>query len=318
MKYFIFLMLAVSAMNSPEWSKKQVSGFTLLYVPGSEGVVRIIEPLLEPEVERISRTLGTGPPEGVTIVAAPDPATFRRLQGGVPSWATGVAYPGRSLIYLRPFTGVEVRHSTQGSVLSHELAHIVLHKRLNGHSPPQWLDEGVAVFMAREPLFSRVEMLVPIAITGRSIPFRKLEHRFPRSPGPASTAYAQSGDFIRFLYNYQDQGSGRFYNFLDLLSSGVDPDDALKRAYGKTLFDLETEWLERVRRSYAFVPLFSGGAFLWFLLSLLAIIAFGRKWLQKRARRAKEYEEWDSGVSEPRPGLHDDEHSRDWDDPYVH
>ena len=136
-------------------------------------------------------------------------------------------------------------------------------------------------------MFARAERLVPIAITGRYIPFRQIEDRFPSSQRSAAIAYAQSGDFISYLH--KKHGPDKFMGYLDLMAAGEDPDEALYKAYGLTLFDLETAWLAKTRRTYIFMSLGSGGGLLWFLMSLLAIAAYGRKAIAMRKMKYAEY-----------------------------
>lgn len=283
----ILLLLAVSTPAAAEWSSRKTSNFTVLYLPQSSRLVESIIPGLEPELLRVSKLLDTDSPTGITVVLAPDARSFRELQGGgVPPWVSGMAYPGQKKIFLRPLSGAEIRHSSLESVIAHELTHIVLHHKLNGHTPPLWLNEGLAVFMGKEPLYARAERLVPIALFGRNIPFRRLQDNFPDSAHASATAYAQSGDFINFLY--REYGSDAILHYLELMANGQDPDTALQTAFDSTLYDLEAMWLKKVKRTYGIIPALSGGSLLWFLISLLAIAAYFKVKLRARQRREEE------------------------------
>ena len=114
----------------------------------------------------------------------------------------------------------------------------------------------------------------------------RLQEKFPDSAQASATAYAQSGDFVRFLY--REYGDQTFYQYLELLAEGHDPDAALQTAFQSTLYDLEVKWLKRVRRTYGFIPVLSGGTFLWFLMSLLAVAAYLRKRARLRSLREAE------------------------------
>jgi len=285
----------LSATPSPEWVTIEEGPFDILYLPKTEYLAKKLAPLMGPELDRISGMLQTEPMKGpITVVIAPDNQSFMELQkGGVSPWVSGTAYPDRRLIYLRPLTGNEVRHSSVESVASHEIAHLVLHEKVKGGDIPTWLHEGTAVFMGHEPLFSRAERMVPIAWTGRAIPFRDLKDYFPSDRNTSATAYAQSGDFVRFLVS--DKGIEAFDRYLELLGEGQESNDAMKAAFGKTLFDLETEWLKHVRRTYALVPLISGGAFLWFAMSVLFIFAYFKKRMdtKKKMQAMADREAWE-------------------------
>jgi hypothetical protein len=234
--FIIAVVLCIQA--SPDWSSADTPHFTVMYTARSERRLKKLVPLLEPELSRVSKMLDADPPEKITVVMAPDLRSFSDLQGGaVPPWVSGTAYPERSLIYLRPLTGQEIRHSSLRAVVAHEITHVVLHKKLGDRYPPRWLDEGLCVFMANEPLYSRAERLISIGITGRYIPFRRLEHGFPNSSHDSASAYAQSGDLVRFMYF--EYGDPAFRQYLELMAAGEDPDRALSKAFNTTLFGLQ-------------------------------------------------------------------------------
>ena len=279
MPYLLLLLLSLPAPS--DWLSRATAHFQVLHLPGSEGEVKALEEDLEPELARVSGLLEMEPGATITVVFAPDRKTFLALQAGAPAWASGTAYPERSLIYLRPLTGEEVRASSMRAVIAHEVSHVLLARKLQGHTAPAWLDEGLAVYLSAEPLYARAERLFPIGLTGNFLAFRDLEAGFPDNADLAETAYAQSGDFIGFLY--ATYGQAAFNQYLELMAQGQDPDASLKAAFHAPLFDLETAWLKHVRRSYGWVPALSGGALLWFLIALLAILA----WQRKRARSQK-------------------------------
>jgi hypothetical protein len=298
----ILLLLALTAPATPSpdagWSTRRSGRFTLVYLPRSERLVDTIVPMLEPELQRVAAALRTDPPAAVRVVVAPDTHSFVEAQGGQSEpFVAGMASPERNTIYLRPLTGLEIRHGSMRAVAAHELAHLVVFKKLNGLPGPAWLEEGLAVFLADEPVYSRAEELVAIALTGRAFMFRTLQDGFPSAPDAAATAYAQSGDFVRFLY--REYGADVFIRYLDIMGQGVDPDLALQTAFNATLYELQNRWMDTVRRAYGWIPALSGGTTLWFLMALLAIYAYFRKWRMMKAQRRAYY-----GEAEAAPPFH--------------
>lgn len=297
MNSFLSLLALMSLVSSGEWRSQTTGPFTVLYLPKSEALAESILPGLGPSLLRVSEFLEVAPPERIQVVVAPDLPTFQTIQGGqVPPWVSGLADPTRGAIYLRPLSGMEVRHSSLDSVIAHELAHLCLARKVKGHAIPRWLNEGVAVHLGDEPFSSRAERLMPMAITGRFIPFRQLEDDFPNDSGAAATAYAESGDFVRFLIG--QFGAPDFLSFLDLLSQGMDYDLALTAVYHATLTDLQNQWARQVKMTYGLFPALTG-ALLWFLISVLAILAYLRK--RREARAAREAEGYQTGSFTPRP-----------------
>jgi peptidase MA superfamily protein len=288
MNTVLLIIITIIAQPQASWSEKELDGVKVFYMPQSERFVESIIPSLESERERVAKDLQVTPPQTVKVVVAPDLKSFSQVQKRpVPPWVSGTAYPGQNMIVLRPLAGHEVRHSSIQSVIAHEYTHILLHEKLGDTRIPKWLDEGLSVHMANESLYARAEKLIPIAITGRYIPFRQIENEFPYSQHQASIAYAQSEDFINYLIN--EHGHETFMLYLDKMAAGEDPDDALYNAYEVTLFDLETKWLEKTRRTYIFLSLGSGGGLLWFLMSVLAIVAYGRKAIAMKKLKYAEY-----------------------------
>jgi hypothetical protein len=319
--FFLFLFLvAFPAFGG--WETRTSAHFQVRYLSESQRQGDAIWPMFEAELARVSGQLHAEPPATITVVFTSDQKSFSSLQGGgVSDWVSGTSYPDRALVYLRPLTGSEVRANSLRAVIAHELSHVVLHHKLAANpspsAPPAWLDEGLAVYLSAEPLYARAEHLFPLGLSGRYIPFRQLEQHFPDNPETAATAYAQAGDFVNFLYSRF--GGDAVNQYLEAMARGEDPDVALKAAFHATLFDLETQWFASVRRTYGLIPALSGGAFLWFLISLLAIVAY----LRKRERSKKKLalmdleERYVAAVNDDSDRDDDDEEEEDEDEEPV-
>ena len=55
-------------------------------------------------------------------------------------------------------------------VFAHEFSHIALGRALAGVKVPVWLNEGLAIYEAREWTFSRISVLTRASLTDRLIP----------------------------------------------------------------------------------------------------------------------------------------------------
>ena len=260
--------------------------YTIEYQAGAEQLARSIAPLLEPEMLRVCAALRVEPPPRVRVEVANNRDAFLpRQTDRFEPWVAGMADPGDNTIFLRPLTGGEVRHNSMRAIAAHELAHLAINKKLNGNPAPVWLDEGLAVFLSDEPFYARADRMVTIALTGRAFMFRDLQLSFPSTANEAGTAYAQSGDFVRWLY--KEYGEAAFLRYLDILGQGVDPDKALQAAFGLPLYDLQMKWMKSLGRVYGWIPALTGGTFLWFAMALLAAFAYWRKWRAMREQRAE-------------------------------
>lgn len=279
-------LVLILLLAAPEPGVIPAGRYTIEYQPGAEKLARSIAPLLEPEMLRIAAALRVEPPPRVRVMVMDDPRAFMwRQTDRFEPWVAGLASPEQDTIYLRPLSGHEVRHNSVRAVAAHELAHLAIHRRLKGHPAPAWLDEGLAMFLADEPFYARSTQLISIALTGRAFMFRDLQMSFPTTSNQAAIAYAQSGDFVRWLF--REHGEQAFLRYLDILAEGVDPDKALQAAFGLPLYDLQNQWLKSLGRLYGWIPTLTGGTFLWFLLALIAAFAYWRKWRQMRETRAE-------------------------------
>jgi len=72
---------------------------------------------------------------------------------------------------------------------------------LTGVKAPVWLNEGLAIYKAREWTFFLISILTKASLTDRLIPLPVFILSFPAEEEPAELAYAESFMFISFLIN---------------------------------------------------------------------------------------------------------------------
>ncbi len=164
------------------------------------------------------------------------------LRGGLPpntpDWAGGVA-----LVEL--YQALIVVGNTEGQPLQrdlpHELTHLILHEiaGLDCGGCPLWFDEGMAVYhqVYHEPdmqaLFDRTVR------NNRLLPFNTLTQRFPRDSTLAELAYAQSWNFIKYLY--QQFGEPKIAKLVNSLPK-TSFDRAVSATFGSDVAHLESQW----------------------------------------------------------------------------
>ncbi len=295
--YLAAIIIAASPIAG--WHTISTEHFDLRYPPEALTMAQNLKPRLEPTLERVLADLGANFEDKITVILAPDDATFFKLQGpSVPDWASGTAYPSQRLIYLKPLTANEIRHRSLVNVLGHEISHVVLPYRLKGRRAPRWLDEGIAVHQAREFMLDRSNQLLTVGITGRHIPFESLSNGFPRSGNSAAVAYAQSTSMVSFIVN--EYGIDSFHALLDEFAESGDFDEAVDAALDTSLPELEGIWLKHVRFYYGIVSLVTSSLFLWFAISILFLWAYIRK--KRRSELRKQM--WD--LQEEYENLPDD------------
>lgn len=196
--------------------------------------------------------------------------------GSLPAYASGVAFPHRSTIFLTltaPDTWELVDVAT---VLAHEMSHVALHRAVKGNELPRWFTEGVAIDQAQERSLERFRTLWEGTVSGALMPLDRLSVGFPTQHHGVNLAYAQSSDFVRFLKR-QPHGDLRFSRLLEATAGGAPFPEAILHAYRAPLATLEREWTEQLQLRFGRWPLLlSGLAGLWLLLALLLVVAYIR------------------------------------------
>jgi Peptidase MA superfamily len=123
----------------------------------------------------------------------------------------------------------------------HELMHVMAKYVWQGN-PKTWLNEGLAVYADDRWYGYRLHNLNKYLLQqGKLIPLEKLIQHFGSS---VMIAYPQAGSFVKYLYEQYGADKVR-----DLWSSGTARD--LKRALGKDIATLETEWHSKLMEANA-------------------------------------------------------------------
>lgn len=164
-------------------------------------------------------------------------------------------------------------------VLRHALAHLALDEATGGAAVPRWLHEGFAAQAAGDRAALRAQTLCLAALRGRLAPLSDLESLLPAPAEAAapSIAYAEAADFTRFLLEPARRDG--FAAFVEHARDGAPLPEALARAYGAGLPELELAWRQDVARRYGFLPVLVGALA---LIALLCAGAFGLRRLRER------------------------------------
>lgn len=150
----------------------------------------------------LERSLGTGLTGPVRIVVLPPGALsdpdLARLDALAPPWAAGFALPGARLVVLRRELAGRYPFSSLEEVLTHELAHVVLHDAQPGVEWPRWFDEAVATRAGRAWEWRDRFALNGVLLSGSLPSLDELSRAFGRSGDEAGRAYAASFDFLEW------------------------------------------------------------------------------------------------------------------------
>ena len=197
---------------------------------------------------------------------------------GMPTWAAGVARPARGEVIVS-------RHGPDGSrtdletLVKHEMAHVILHRVVDGKPVPRWLSEGVAESFTGGISLTRAETLAG-AVFGPGVPaMDELDEAFRHErPDQVSVAYAAARDWVAFL-RYHDDGKGaRFRQALAEVRAGHTIEIAFIRAYGLALPELARQWRIGLPARFMWYALLGSGG----LPFALVVPLVGWAWVRRR------------------------------------
>lgn len=295
-------------MALSEWSEIQADGFEIFYQPGMEKFAKMIQSKAPQAKRYMENQLNQSFDQPIRMVISGS-AEFSKIQpNSPPEWASATAYPEKNLIFLKPLARAGIEDINQ--TFLHELAHLFIHHRLKGESAPKWFEEGLAILFSGEFSYERFQTLARIGISGQYLRFRDLDQGFPFNTNLAQLAYLQSEDLVSFLMDLL--GAEKFNQLLDRIATGENFYDALQNLSGLSFSDLEKKWQHRVKYRYGLALALGGSTSLWFLITILFLIAYLKKVRQAR-QKAMELE---SGYNMDAQDEEDDEETDD--EPYWH
>ena len=224
------------------WRSRTDGLITFHWHSGDDAFAQDVLDTAQRTLDQLEQQVGATPTEPINIYFY---GSNSDLAGALPpnsaEWIGGQAYPALNLILagVRPDSGAarEVRR-----MIPHELSHIVLHQATKNpyNTPPTWLDEGLAVH-AQETPDSRFPGLIRDAVrANRLIPLRALNSSFPLDPNEAVLSYAQSASVVEFILDRH--GPDRAAALVAVFREGVSYDEAVQRALGVTIEELDAQW----------------------------------------------------------------------------
>jgi len=258
----------------------------------------------EPAYDEIVADVGVPPRPGIEIYLAASHEDFLQRQphsDKAPEWAAGLAYPERNWMILKVPRAALFGKIDPFRTFRHELAHLTLHQAMKGAPIPRWLDEGLAMYEAKEWTFRTTAVISAVTLKKNFIPLATLNQAFPLDFDEAEAAYAQSFSMITWLMTRF--GRKNFQGFIGNLRERKTLSQSAQAAFGMTFYELEKRWHRWLRFRYTWIPVITSTAALWFIMTLVFLYVYYRK---KRHAREKvvewELEDlWEAEAGHPPP-----------------
>jgi hypothetical protein len=129
------------------------------------------------------------------------------------------------------------------TVVPHELTHVVFDDGTTNpyHSPPRWLNEGLAVYLS-EGYGSSDKSLVSQAAKSKTLmPLQALTGQFPTTADRFYLAYAESVSAVDYLI--RKYGQAPFQKLVKTYATGASDDESFTAAFGVNTSAVNDGWL---------------------------------------------------------------------------
>ena len=247
---------------------------------------------LEPVAERVDRfpvarlatamTLAgltqAGPPIDVLLIAESSD-----LAHSTPTWISGFADAKRNLVVLFPSRARTYPSDSLETLLHHEVAHVLFSRAAQGRPVPRWFNEGLALAAERPVGLGDRSRLAWALVRHGGVSLAELERLFGEGRAANRRAYAVASALVRDLLRvHGDASPGRV---LSLVGQGQAFDEAFESATGESLSTAVDRFWSRQRLWERWIPFLTGPAFLWMVITLLALYTIRRHCLRRRAQQ---------------------------------
>ncbi|MGA1868953.1 MAG: peptidase MA family metallohydrolase [bacterium] len=270
----ILILLPQSNVLANEWHTRTTSHFTLYYHLKDRRLADYIMESAEEDYMRIVGDIGIDPGITTRVYLAPDSRTYQELIPGSRKsheWSVGIFSPAENKIVLLSPKAQKVGHPDLQQIMAHELTHFVLHTITRKHKVklPVWLNEGLAMYEARQWDWHYRSIMAQISLSKSFAPLASLKENFPQERRNAERAYAQSISVIAFILN--KHGVNALHGIIDKLIHGKTTRGAFQTVLGISLEEFERQWHAYLRRRYTWVPIITSSFTIWFLISILVL-----------------------------------------------
>ena len=218
-----------------------------------------------------------------TIVLVNDREKFQEMTGNSPIVAYAVS--PKNLIVL-DYGKMNTKPFSLGSIIKHELCHLLLHDKIRKVTLPRWLDEGVAQWASdgiAEIILSRKGSILNEAVLSNKLfSLRRLDERFPRDEKSLLLAYEESKSLVEFIN--QEFGRKGLLDLLKHMEDGDEVDMAILKSCSIPLDELQRRWQIHLKKRITWFTYLASNLYgiLFFLAALITVAGFIRVVIKKR------------------------------------
>lgn len=260
--------------------------FAIHYEAQDEAAARKAADVLAKAVDEFPEHLPAGE-ETINVFICGTKEAFARYAGRYAQPKVGgIAKADENLIAVKTRQLVPGQYDYDGT-LRHELVHILLARNHNVDELPRWLNEGIAMKLAKEHRWGSAYRVSMMYLQGGIIPYRELTWIFlePGRETEFGDAYAQS--LLMTGYLMERLGDDAFWQLIRDLDT-----ERFGQAMEKRLGMIPPDFLEAWKRSLwimALIVAIVSGFGLFQAAAILVIMAY----IRKRKRGKKVLRQWE-------------------------
>ena len=137
----------------------------------------------------------------------------------------------------------EIESDWVDTLVRHELTHLVFDAATKNayHSPPRWLNEGVAVYLSEGNTPSWQQTVQAAQADDSLIPLDGLAGLFPTAGDRLGLAYGESVSAVDFFIRTYDEPT--LWQLVRSYAEGLSDDDAFRQATGAGLAEFNAAWM---------------------------------------------------------------------------
>jgi hypothetical protein len=276
----VLLVLLMSgnpaAVTFQQFEKNQ---FSIFSTATDSAYRRIAYNALEKAYNEITFDLQYVLPDTVSIYITPSRRIFTEMvAGSLPEWVGAYAVPSHQIMVIK-----SPRWNPDNSfeqTLVHELFHLILHSYMGHVTLPRWLDEGLAMFYAKERRWKTATFLSKAIASHSLIPLDQIDQVLNYQRAKADLAYQQSYSATAYLMQTYEIEAVR--QVLAASKKRVPMDDCFQSATGSSYAAFEQEWRTFIEKNEKQVWFYEINDYIWVLIFFLLIAAVGARYLRNR------------------------------------
>jgi hypothetical protein len=264
----------------------------ILFDNGLEPAAKEIAEIYPETRARLERIFGWSLNLRPSVLLIRDSIRFQNR--GVSPLTVAFAVPKSNLIVI-DYSKMARHPFTIENTLKHEMCHLLLHHHIKEKLLPRWLDEGICQWasdgIADIIIDQKRSLLNRAAHRGVFIPLDALAQGFPPDNDGLMLAYEESKGFVSHIISLY--GKEGMLSVLNHMKNNESVEQAFIKALSMPLDDLEQEWNVSLRKEVTWLILLSYYLYeiLFGLMALIAIFAFIKIILKKRAYMAEDAED---------------------------